>query len=951
MHKSFSFKGIARHTDNLLSAEGECLDVVNLRMENGSLSPLPIPEPVVELQNEYRLVKWHEMAACYLCVNTEGELHLYDKEWNALMDGDALLRFKELKGVKGIELLGNLVCCLTDTSIEYILYDTGSYRFLGNTPPQPVLEISPQSKVQQLITDCSYYATSTADNLEASWKYNEKGYIDECISVLNKEGYYIDRALFRFALRLYDGSYINFSHIIYVCDTCRDDNISRDTGNMQSESMGSSDGLAQYKVRVRGFKPSFKFKNLNLDAWKGVVVGIDLFATPSITGKQVESALRTQSNPETGIPSHRTIESYVVKNPIDLWNDIANSSHYYKVAEFDIEGNLLFAVDDVSPANLVLQDSPANEVQSSLSGRVSAECSYMLNDRLHLGSLRQWLSEGYDSSMFCLPEAGNVVAADVTVHTLVETTGGTRTVVNEFGTIGLCFNNEMMELPPLLSYPDSRAVSMRIYINIEGDIVARTFKLSAHNSLNISQYLHKWSSPYAVTVTSVFANGGSAAAVDDEDILAIFNCTAGLYEVVFSSTQGCWTYNGKRFPDAPYDTLRIFGVYRDIADGDKLLFEIFEKDTEGEFTGIGNIPVDSAWETVDGIPMINETACEERNNVIKVSPAGNPFVFPASSTYTPSQGRVVAMSSNTVALSQGQFGQHPLYVFCSDGIWALSVDVSGTIAYTGCFPLSREKCVEPRSVCGIGNGVVFTGEQGLMLLRGSSIKKLSAAMEGNSYVPEILSSPALDKVASLALLSGTKESRSFEDFLVGATVSSLASHNEIIVANPACNYTYIYSLEYGTWSRITEQVSGFVNDYSRFMFFSTGAGATRISAVGLASEGGNRVLLFTRPQPWGTKLPKRILQLMLHATVSPLRVKASSSPLLAAYMLGSNDGINFKIVAGSETQKECCDLYFPYYPSQSYRYFLFAVVGELGCNSRITGFELDVVPAWNNRFN
>ena len=68
-------------------------------------------------------------------------------------------------------------------------------------------------------------------------------------------------------------------------------------------------------------------------------------------------------------------------------------------------------------------------------------------------------------------------------------------------------------------------------------------------------------------------------------------------------------------------------------------------------------------------------------------------------------------------------------------------------------------------------------------------------------------------------------------------------------------------------------------------------------------------------------------------------------------MLGSNDGVNFKIVAGSETQRECCDLQFPYYPSQSYRYFLFAVVGELGCNSLITGFELEIAPAWNNRIN
>lgn len=953
MHKSFSFKGIARHTDNILSTEGECVDAVNLRMENGSLSPLPQAGTVAELQGEYRIVKWHEMAGCYLCVDIAGEVHPYDKEWNPLKENGSLLRFKGLTGVKKIEFIGNLVCCLRDSSIDYILYDTGTYRLLGNSPQLPVLEILPQSKVQQLITESSFYVTSTVENLEASWKYNEKGYIDECISVLGKEGYYIDRALFRFALRLYDGSYINCSHIIYVSDSCRDDNISRDAGNMQSESMGGNDGVSRYKVRVRGFKPSFKFSNLNLDAWRGVVVGIDLFSTPSITGKQVESALRTQSDPETGIPAHRTIESYVVKKPADLWNDIANSSLYYKVAEFDIEGNLLFALDDVSPTNLVLQTSLTSGIHSFSPVTVAAGCSYVLNDRLHIGALKELLFKGYDSSSLCLPTEGDVSMAAVTVHTVVETTGGTKTVVNELGDIALCCNNGKMELPPLLSYPDSRAVSMRVYINVEGEIVARTFKLTAHNNLNISQYLHKWSSPYSVSVSAVFANGGSPAAVDDEDVLAMFNYTTGVYEVVYSEEQGCWTYDGKRFPDAPYNTLRIFGIYRDIVDGDKLVFDIREKtvDSDSEFTDINNIPVDSGWEAVDTIPLVSDTAFEVRSNVIKVSQAGNPFVFPASATYTPSQGRVVAMASNTVALSQGQFGQHPLYVFCSDGIWALSADVSGTIAYAGCFPLSREKCTQPNSVCGIDSGVVFAGEQGLMLLRGSSIKKLSGAMECIPAVSSILFSPVIEKIASLVSMQGIKEDISFENFLSAATVAYLAAYNEIVVANQSCGYTYIYSVEYGAWSRMTERIAGFVNDYSHFMFFTAGDGATRIFSLDKKNEGGNRVLLLTRPQPWGTKLPKRVIQLMLHATVSQLQSRAPASPLLAAYMLGSNDGVNFKIVAGSETQRECCDLHFPYYPSQSYRYFLFAVVGELGCNSLITGFELEIAPAWNNRIN
>ena len=41
MHKNFSFKGVVRSNDNILAYEGECMELVNLRMVNGSLKPIP----------------------------------------------------------------------------------------------------------------------------------------------------------------------------------------------------------------------------------------------------------------------------------------------------------------------------------------------------------------------------------------------------------------------------------------------------------------------------------------------------------------------------------------------------------------------------------------------------------------------------------------------------------------------------------------------------------------------------------------------------------------------------------------------------------------------------------------------------------------------------------------------------------------------------------------------
>jgi hypothetical protein len=66
-------------------------------------------------------------------------------------------------------------------------------------------------------------------------------------------------------------------------------------------------------------------------------------------------------------------------------------------------------------------------------------------------------------------------------------------------------------------------------------------------------------------------------------------------------------------------------------------------------------------------------------------------------------------------------------------------------------------------------------------------------------------------------------------------------------------------------------------------------------------------------------------------------------------MFGSNDGVHYALLAGRESEVETQDLKFPYFPSQSYRYYLFAVCGELSSQSRITGLEVEVQPAWNNR--
>lgn len=941
MQKSFSFKGINRCTDVLLANDGECLDVVNMRMTGGSLLPMPQPGVVAELRHACSAFYRHATSGCYIGITADNvrTLHFYDNNFSPLMSGGRMLVFEGLQGVNGLEFVGNIVCCLTSSGIYYLLFDGGTYIALGERPPVPDVAITVSSKVESITTDDAYYSTSETDDVELSWIHNEKGYIDECISALNKEGYYIDRALFRVALRLYDGSYINISNIVYVSDEATGDGIGRDDRNMVSEAMDKT-SPSRYRVSVRGFKPEFTFSAPGLQAWRNIVVGLDVFSTMSIPGKE--------SVPEKRLGNS---EIYTAKPLEELWEEIASASLYYKIAEYDIDGNRLNRLDDVSPSSLALQQGlETATVPSSLSG-YDVKSSFIYNGRLHIAAFKEYFFKGYDATAY-RPVGSAVASVDsMVVQVKLRTTQG------EFVT-GNCFKNPLLGndgfapvLPPLLTYPDARASEMAVYLDIAGSVYCKRFPLKAHNYLNMAYYLHRWYVPFKVTVSAVFANGGTpSASVDSEVVVELFGYETGTHEVIYSASRNCWTYKDKTFPPSQYSSLRIFAIHRNAVDGDKLVFTIKRGEiTDSTFKDIDNITFDDTWQQVDGMPVTAPSPCENRYNVMKVSMVENPFVFPANSTYTPSQSAIVGLSSNTVALSEGQFGQYPLYVFCTDGIWAMSVDTSGSMAYLACNQVSRDVCVNAASICGVGGGVLFAGKQGMMLIAGNNVNKISAVLDCVGSSSKGVPGDLFTKISGLVSLECNCGNFDFQSFITDAFVSYIASHNEVIVANAAFGYSFVFSLDSGVWTRYTGYFKGKVYGATAPLFLAPSSNGGRVVTIPDTMSGDNRVLLFTRPQIWGTKLPKRIMQLLLHAYVAPPAARIPGMPLLACYLLGSNDGTHFKIVAGSEKNVATQDVLFPYSPTSSYKYYLFAIVGYMGGESVVTGMEMAVELPWRNR--
>ena len=48
-------------------------------------------------------------------------------------------------------------------------------------------------------------------------------------------------------------------------------------------------------------------------------------------------------------------------------------------------------------------------------------------------------------------------------------------------------------------------------------------------------------------------------------------------------------------------------------------------------------------------------------------------------------------------------------------------------------------------------------------------------------------------------------------------------------------------------------------------------------------------------------------------------------------------------------KKDFNDIVFPYFPTKAYKYYIIALSGTIGNDSRIVGTELSIAAAWENR--
>jgi len=865
---------------------------------------------------------------------------------------------------KGIAIMGNIVVVTTETQNLYVIYRNGMFEFLGEIPAFPELTFVLKSHVSQFQTSSKYDlqtfpdTTNSGDgkedtrNTDNIWWYAKKGFFDSALNQLYEDGDFVDRALFKGALRLFDGSYINLSQTFFVADN---EFYTMTTAEGIENKVGP--GIDNFKwyvhtqgdqkdnifnVFVKGFHVEILTDGIP-NKWRDIVVAIDVFTTGSIMDWQTVEKFPVANFNDTVEHLGKGVkkgEVWEIKKPELLLKEVNEANVFYKFASYDIDGKNIFKTENTAPSHLAVKDALKDNNNHVLVG----DNSFLYNGRLHLYKTKNVLFEGYSDYFAKLTSNGfDERIEDITTEVEIETDRSLEKVVKSIKLLKCYFSNQYL-LPPLLTYPDERAKAMTVYFRSFEGVKRKRFNLRRHESLNLAFHLE-----YVINDGLYYINNFATydfteyfRVVDNDKF---FNVIKDLFGEVI--TGDGFSYRIDRYGVNNYVEIQNLttGEWKKVKYEDAGI-ELIVKDSSGinrgqvrlsigiqgdgetnKYLKIKPIAVDDTWEVYDGEVPTKTIVREMKDDVLKVSAVDNPFYFPVTQTYK-FDGPIVNMASNTEALSQGQFGQFPLFVFTTEGVWAMQVDTSGKGAYVSQSPFSREVC--SGEVLPISGGVVFGTDKGVMAISGGEVVELSQMLDGTSPFMHSYNDGLFRKIYELAGFSMILNPVDIKEYIKGAKLAYNYKNSEIIVSNSDFGFSYVYGLKTQKWSMTDVVFTDTTNSYPELIVYDENIRIEYNNERGVDVP----VVLITRPIKFSTLDHKRLRQ-------AALRCVHYSD--LYFYVLGSNDGVTFSCITGKETvadERNMRDIITSMSRSRMYKFFSIVVTGRLDADARVSVVQL-----------
>ena len=329
-------------------------------------------------------------------------------------------------------------------------------------------------------------------------------------------------------------------------------------------------------------------------------------------------------------------------------------------------------------------------------------------------------------------------------------------------------------------------------------------------------------------------------------------------------------------------------------------------------------------------------------SLIRVSEADNPLVFPAKNSVQVGSSIVSAMAANTRPISEGQFGDAPLYAFTDEGVWVLMLGEEGT--YIARQPANRDICSNPNGILQIDDAVLFPTERGIMMQRGRESECITDVLDGFPFDFTLIYSHSKENLyypISILELQDFEDGEvayvRFRKYMKNANMIYDYYDSRIIVFNPRYSYAYVYSLKSNLWGTMVNVFAKRVNSYPESYAINN---AGKIVNVYVEEPSDNIPFFFcTRPLTLSHGDSHKTMFTCLIRGYWTCDSNESNGQIL----FGSNDMKHWFYI-GSSIDNNLRNLV-----GSPYRYFRVAVIGKMNADESISSISTAFQPRWQNK--
>ena len=803
--------------------------------------------------------------------------------------------------VNSVTAIGNIICFVGDKNILYAFWNKDSYSIFNKNAFSYTFSVTNTSGVEvdaiaQLGDDfqgCFWtpsFGSQDYDNLifEGTKPNGTKTIWNAIDSMINKAMSENGNTYFKYlvfgvvALRLYDGTYSNISNLFVLCPKNNINNIFY--YNADKETIKNTE---YYKfVRASGYIHRHQINvQLDLTGIEDFVQGVDVFLTKGTDFLLLDKGYDTTST--------ETVNNLKKRKGTITFERLKKSALYREFDNLTFYHSIYITKEDLGK-NIDLLNVQGTEESLSLAdmGRTSigSSCAIAYNNRLHLANIQNYINDIFSpnpiykfelnssGTSFPVEKINTILGNYMDVPLTDEGWYDYGKMNTDTAEVIAIIDNKyyykatvQYPLNPIFVVPFQDAKSVKLYIKHKGNPIDEI----GFRNINLHQ-----------------------------------SETFGMSYYIFNAENGIFSFMQK------YELSNNGGV--------------LTRRQGDTFTSTSSKFYDEASQKCDS----DGAKIEQLASLIKVSEAENPLVFPAKNSVQVGSSVISALAANTRPISEGQFGEAPLYAFTDEGVWVLMLGEEGT--YVARQPANREICSNPNGILQIDDAVLYPTNRGIMMQQGRNSICITDQLDGcpfnfmeMKYAKQI--------IATNQTGSGEISYIRFKDYLKSADMIYDYYNNRIIVFNPNQAYAYVYSLKSKMWGTMKNVFNKRVNIYPES--YATNKEGKILNVYVEEPYSNTPYFLCSRPL---TISDKEVYK-TIFTCIARGYFRKGTNGKCAIVLYGSNNLFDWYLIKTSINE------YLRGIAGSPYKYFRVALIGNLATNESISGLSAEFQERLQNK--